>query len=222
MEKYLYLTPDEYEAMVCISGQTPVTCFSKMKYLEIEDRRKRLLTLFNKGFVVNTGEAFVINAEWKDAFACIHSAKSALHITTGNPEVPDLLVYVGKSCVLLENISTKTESNYRLSFWESAALAQMLADSDHFPKIRVEQSEADILRRSDDSVMPEDGAEKIECSITKYANGSEDALFSAGFLKKELLWYVMKNSGDAKSMELADSGTVTGILHQILDVRLPL
>lgn len=222
MEKYLYLTPDEYEAMVCISGQTPVTCFSKMKYLEIEDRRKRLLTLFNKGFVVNTGEAFVINAEWKDAFACIHSAKSALHITTGNPEVPDLLVYVGKSCVLLENISTKTESNYRLSFWESAALAQMLADSDHFPKIRVEQSEADILRRSDDSVMSEDGAEKIECSITKYANGSEDALFSAGFLKKELLWYVMKNSGDAKSMELADSGTVTGILHQILDVRLPL
>jgi hypothetical protein len=116
MEKYLYLTPDEYEAMVCISGQTPVTCFSKMKYLEIEDRRKRLLTLFNKGFVVNTGEAFVINAEWKDAFACIHSAKSALHITAGNPEVPDLLVYVGKSCVLLENISTKTESNYRLSF----------------------------------------------------------------------------------------------------------
>ena len=222
MEKYLYLTPDEYEAMVCISGQTPVTCFSKMKYLEIEDRRKRLLTLFNKGFVVNTGEAFVINAEWKDAFACIHSAKSALHITTGNPEVPDLLVYVGKSCVLLENISTKTESNYRLSFWESAALAQMLADSDHFPKIRVEQSEADILRRSDDSVMPEDGAEKIECSITKYANGSEDALFSAVFLKKELLWYVMKNSGDAKSMELADSGTVTEILHQILDVRLPL
>lgn len=222
MEKYLYLTPDEYEAMVCISGQTPVTCFSKMKYLEIEDRRNRLLTLYNKGFVVNTGEAFVINAEWKDAFACIHSAKSALHITTGNPEVPDLLVYVGKSCVLLENISTKTESNYRLSFWESAALAQMLADSDHFPKIRVEQSEADILRRSDDSVMPEDGAEKIECSITKYANGSEDALFSAGFLKKELLWYVMKNSGDAKSMELADSGTVTGILHQILDVRLPL
>ena len=222
MEKYLYLTPDEYEAMVCISGQTPVTCFSKMKYLEIEDRRKRLLTLFNKGFVVNTGEAFVINAEWKDAFACIHSAKSALHITTGNPEVPDLLVYVGKSCVLLENISTKTESNYRLSFWESADLAQMLADSDHFPKIRVEQSEADILRRSDDSVMPEDGAEKIECSITKYANGSEDALFSAGFLKKELLWYVMKNSGDAKSTELADSGTVTEILHQILDVRLPL
>lgn len=222
MEKYLYLTPDEYEAMVCISGQTPVTCFSKMKYLEIEDRRNRLLTLYNKGFVVNTGEAFVINAEWKDAFACIHSAKSALHITAGNPEVPDLLVYVGKSCVLLENISTKTESNYRLSFWESAALAQMLADSDHFPKIRVEQSEADILRRSDDSVMPEDGAEKIECSITKYANGSEDALFSAGFLKKELLWYVMKNSGDAKSMELADSGTVTGILHQILDVRLPL
>ncbi len=222
MEKYLYLTPDEYEAMVCISGQTPVTCFSKMKYLEIEDRRNRLLTLYNKGFVVNTGEAFVINAEWKDAFACIHTAKSALHITTGNPEVPDLLVYVGKSCVLLENISTKTESNYRLSFWESAALAQMLADSDHFPKIRVEQSEADILRRSDDSVMPEDGAEKIECSITKYANGSEDALFSAGFLKKELLWYVMKNSGDAKSMELADSGTVTGILHQILDVRLPL
>ncbi len=222
MEKYLYLTPDEYEAMVCISGQTPVTCFSKMKYLEIEDRRKRLLTLFNKGFVVNTGEVFVINAEWKDAFACIHSAKSALHITAGNPEVPDLLVYVGKSCVLLENISTKTESNYRLSFWESAALAQMLADSDHFPKIRVEQSEADILRRSDDSVMPEDGAEKIECSITKYANGSEDALFSVGFLKKELLWYVMKNSGDAKSMELADSGTVTGILHQILDVRLPL
>jgi hypothetical protein len=222
MEKYLYLTPDEYEAMVCISGQTPVTCFSKMKYLEIEDRRNRLLTLYNKGFVVNTGEAFVINAEWKDAFACIHSAKSALHITAGNPEVPDLLVYVGKSCVLLENISTKTESNYRLSFWESAALAQMLADSDHFPKISVEQSEADILRRSDDSVMPEDGAEKIECSITKYANGSEDALFSAGFLKKELLWYVMKNSGDAKSMELADSGTVTGILHQILDVRLPL
>lgn len=222
MEKYLYLTPDEYEAMVCISGQTPVTCFSKMKYLEIEDRRNRLLTLYNKGFVVNTGEAFVINAEWKDAFACIHSAKSALHITAGNPEVPDLLVYVGKSCVLLENISTKTESNYRLSFWESAVLAQMLADSDHFPKIRVEQSEADILRRSDDSVMPEDGAEKIECSITKYANGSEDALFSAGFLKKELLWYVMKNSGDAKSMELADSGTVTGILHQILDVRLPL
>lgn len=222
MEKYLYLTPDEYEAMVCISGQTPVTCFSKMKYLEIEDRRNRLLTLYNKGFVVNTGEAFVINAEWKDAFACIHTAKSALHITAGNPEVPDLLVYVGKSCVLLENISTKTESNYRLSFWESAALAQMLADSDHFPKIRVEQSEADILRRSDDSVMPEDGAEKIECSITKYANGSEDALFSAGFLKKELLWYVMKNSGDAKSMELADSGTVTGILHQILDVRLPL
>lgn len=222
MEKYLYLTPDEYEAMVCISGQTPVTCFSKMKYLEIEDRRNRLLTLYNKGFVVNTGEAFVINAEWKDAFACIHTAKSALHITTGNPEVPDLLVYVGKSCVLLENISTKTESNYRLSFWESAALAQMLADSDHFPKIRVEQSEADILRRSDDSVMPEDGAEKIECSITKYANGSEDALFSAGFLKKELLWYVMKNSGDAKSMELADSGTVTEILHQILDVRLPL
>ena len=222
MEKYLYLTPDEYEAMVCISGQTPVTCFSKMKYLEIEDRRNRLLTLYNKGFVVNTGEAFVINAEWKDAFACIHSAKSALHITTGNPEVPDLLVYVGKSCVLLENISTKTESNYRLSFWESAALAQMLADSDHFPKIRVEQSEADILRRSDDSVMPEDGAEKIECSITKYANGSEDALFSAVFLKKELLWYVMKNSGDAKSMELADSGTVTEILHQILDVRLPL
>lgn len=222
MEKYLYLTPDEYEAMVCISGQTPVTCFSKMKYLEIEDRRNRLLTLYNKGFVVNTGEAFVINAEWKDAFACIHSAKSALHITTGNPEVPDLLVYVGKSCVLLENISTKTESNYRLSFWESAALAQMLADSDHFPKIRVEQSEADILRRSDDSVMPEDGAEKIECSITKYANGSEDALFSAGFLKKELLWYVMKNSGDAKSTELADSGTVTEILHQILDVRLPL
>ena len=222
MEKYLYLTPDEYEAMVCISGQTPVTCFSKMKYLEIEDRRNRLLTLYNKGFVVNTGEAFVINAEWKDAFACIHSAKSALHITAGNPEVPDLLVYVGKSCVLLENISTKTESNYRLSFWESAALAQMLADSDHFPKIRVEQSEADILRRSDDSVMPEDGAEKIECSITKYANGSEDALFSAGFLKKELLWYVMKNSGDAKSMELADSGTVTEILHQILDVRLPL
>lgn len=222
MEKYLYLTPDEYEAMVCISGQTPVTCFSKMKYLEIEDRRNRLLTLYNKGFVVNTGEAFVINAEWKDAFACIHTAKSALHITTGNPEVPDLLVYVGKSCVLLENISTKTESNYRLSFWESAALAQMLADSDHFPKIRVEQSEADILRRSDDSVMPEDGAEKIECSITKYANGSEDALFSAGFLKKELLWYVMKNSGDAKSTELADSGTVTEILHQILDVRLPL
>ena len=222
MEKYLYLTPDEYEAMVCISGQTPVTCFSKMKYLEIEDRRNRLLTLYNKGFVVNTGEAFVINAEWKDAFACIHSAKSALHITAGNPEVPDLLVYVGKSCVLLENISTKTESNYRLSFWESAALAQMLADSDHFPKIRVEQSEADILRRSDDSVIPEDGAEKIECSITKYANGSEDALFSAGFLKKELLWYVMKNSGDAKSMELADSGTVTEILHQILDVRLPL
>lgn len=222
MEKYLYLTPDEYEAMVCISGQTPVTCFSKMNNLEIEDRRKRLLTLFNKGFVVNTGEAFVINAEWKDAFACIHSAKSALHITAGNPEVPDLLVYVGKSCVLLENISTKTESNYRLSFWESAALAQMLADSDHFPKIRVEQSEADILRRSDDSVMPEDGAEKIECSITKYANGSEDALFSAGFLKKELLWYVMKNSGDAKSTELADSGTVTEILHQILDVRLPL
>jgi hypothetical protein len=222
MEKYLYLTPDEYEAMVCISGQTPVTCFSKMKYLEIEDRRNRLLTLYNKGFVVNTGEAFVINAEWKDAFACIHSAKSALHITAGNPEVPDLIVYVGKSCVLLENISTKTESNYRLSFWESAALAQMLADSDHFPKIRVEQSEADILRRSDDSVMPEDGAEKIECSITKYANGSEDALFSAGFLKKELLWYVMKNSGDAKSMKLADSGTVTGILHQILDVRLPL
>ena len=222
MEKYLYLTPDEYEAMVCISGQTPVTCFSKMKYLEIEDRRNRLLTLYNKGFVVNTGEAFVINAEWKDAFACIHTAKSALHITTGNPEVPDLLVYVGKSCVLLENISTKTESNYRLSFWEPAALAQMLADSDQFPKIRVEQSEADILRRSDDSVMPEDGAEKIECSITKYANGSEDALFSAGFLKKELLWYVMKNSGDAKSMELADSGTVTGILHQILDVRLPL
>ena len=222
MEKYLYLTPDEYEAMVCISGQTPVTCFSKMKYLEIEDRRNRLLTLYNKGFVVNTGEAFVINAEWKDAFACIHSAKSALHITAGNPEVPDLLVYVGKSCVLLENISTKTESNYRLSFWESAALAQMLADSDHFPKIRVEQSEADILRRSDDSVMPEDGAEKIECSITKYANGSEDALFSAGFLKKELLWYVMKKSGDAKSMELADSGTVTEILHQILDVRLPL
>ena len=222
MEKYLYLTPDEYEAMVCISGQTPVTCFSKMKYLEIEDRRNRLLTLYNKGFVVNTGEAFVINAEWKDAFACIHSAKSALHITTGNPEVPDLLVYVGKSCVLLENISTKTESNYRLSFWESADLAQMLADSDHFPKIRVEQSEADILRRSDDSVMPEDGAEKIECSITKYANGSEDALFSAGFLKKELLWYVMKNSGDAKSTELADSGTVTEILHQILDVRLPL
>lgn len=222
MEKYLYLTPDEYEAMVCISGQTPVTCFSKMNNLEIEDRRKRLLTLFNKGFVVNTGEAFVINAEWKDAFACIHTAKSALHITTGNPEVPDLLVYVGKSCVLLENISTKTESNYRLSFWESAALAQMLADSDHFPKIRVEQSEADILRRSDDSVMPEDGAEKIECSITKYANGSEDALFSAGFLKKELLWYVMKNSGDAKSTELADSGTVTEILHQILDVRLPL
>lgn len=222
MEKYLYLTPDEYEAMVCISGQTPVTCFSKMKYLEIEDRRNRLLTLYNKGFVVNTGEAFVINAEWKDAFACIHSAKSALHITAGNPEVPDLLVYVGKSCVLLENISTKTESNYRLSFWESAALAQMLADSDHFPKIRVEQSEADILRRSDDSVMPEDGAEKIECSITKYANGSEDALFSAGFLKKELLWYVMKNSGDAKSTELADSGTVTEILHQILDVRLPL
>ena len=222
MEKYLYLTPDEYEAMVCISGQTPVTCFSKMKYLEIEDRRNRLLTLYNKGFVVNTGEGFVINAEWKDAFACIHTAKSALHITAGNPEVPDLLVYVGKSCVLLENISTKTESNYRLSFWESAALAQMLADSDHFPKIRVEQSEADILRRSDDSVMPEDGAEKIECSITKYANGSEDALFSAGFLKKELLWYVMKNSGDAKSMELADSGTVTGILHQILDVRLPL
>lgn len=222
MEKYLYLTPDEYEAMVCISGQTPVTCFSKMNNLEIEDRRKRLLTLFNKGFVVNTGEAFVINAEWKDAFACIHSAKSALHITAGNPEVPDLLVYVGKSCVLLENISTKTESNYRLSFWESAVLAQMLADSDHFPKIRVEQSEADILRRSDDSVMPEDGAEKIECSITKYANGSEDALYSARFLKKELLWYVMKNSGDAKSMELADSGTVTGILHQILDVRLPL
>lgn len=222
MEKYLYLTPDEYEAMVCISGQTPVTCFSKMKYLEIEDRRNRLLTLYNKGFVVNTGEAFVINAEWKDAFACIHTAKSALHITTGNPEVPDLLVYVGKSCVLLENISTKTESNYRLSFWESAALAQMLADSDHFPKIRVEQSEADILRRSDDSGMPEDGAEKFECSITKYANGSEDALFSAGFLKKELLWYVMKNSGDAKSMELADCGTVTGILHQILDVRLPL
>ena len=222
MEKYLYLTPDEYEAMVCISGQTPVTCFSKMKYLEIEDRRNRLLTLYNKGFVVNTGEAFVINAEWKDAFACIHTAKSALHITTGNPEVPDLLVYVGKSCVLLENISTKTESNYRLSFWESAVLAQMLADSDHFPKIRVEQSEADILRRSDDSVMPEDGAEKIECSITKYANGSEDALFSAGFLKKELLWYVMKNSGDAKSTELADSGTVTEILHQILDVRLPL
>lgn len=222
MEKYLYLTPDEYEAMVCISGQTPVTCFSKMKYLEIEDRRNRLLILYNKGFVVNTGEAFVINAEWKDAFACIHTAKSALHITAGNPEVPDLLVYVGKSCVLLENISTKTESNYRLSFWESAALAQMLADSDHFPKIRVEQSEADILRRSDDSVMPEDGAEKIECSITKYANGSEDALFSAGFLKKELLWYVMKNSGDAKSTELADSGTVTGILHQILDVRLPL
>ena len=222
MEKYLYLTPDEYEAMVCISGQTPVTCFSKMKYLEIEDRRNRLLTLYNKGFVVNTGEAFVINAEWKDAFACIHTAKSALHITAGNPEVPDLLVYVGKSCVLLENISTKTESNYRLSFWEPAALAQMLADSDHFPKIRVEQSEADILRRSDDSVMPEDRAEKIECSITKYANGSEDALFSAGFLKKELLWYVMKNSGDAKSMELADSGTVTGILHQILDVRLPL
>ena len=222
MEKYLYLTPDEYEAMVCISGQTPVTCFSKMKYLEIEDRRNRLLTLYNKGFVVNTGEAFVINAEWKDAFACIHSAKSALHITAGNPEVPDLLVYVGKSCVLLENISTKTESNYRLSFWESAALAQMLADSDHFPKIRVEQSEADILRRSDDSVMPEDGAEKIECSITKYANGSEDALFSAGFIKKELLWYVMKNSGDAKSTELADSGTVTEILHQILDVRLPL
>lgn len=222
MEKYLYLTPDEYEAMVCISGQTPVTCFSKMKYLEIEDRRNRLLTLYNKGFVVNTGEAFVINAEWKDAFACIHTAKSALHITTGNPEVPDLLVYVGKSCVLLENISTKTESNYRLSFWESADLAQMLADSDHFPKIRVEQSEADILRRSDDSVMPEDGAEKIECSITKYANGSEDALFSAGFLKKELLWYVMKNSGDAKSTELADSGTVTEILHQILDVRLPL
>ena len=96
MEKYLYLTPDEYEAMVCISGQTPVTCFSKMKYLEIEDRRNRLLTLYNKGFVVNTGEAFVINAEWKDAFACIHSAKSALHITAGNPEVPDLLVYVGK------------------------------------------------------------------------------------------------------------------------------
>ena len=222
MEKYLYLTPDEYEAMVCISGQTPVTCFSKMKYLEIEDRRNRLLTLYNKGFVVNTGEAFVINAEWKDAFACIHTAKSALHITAGNPEVPDLLVYVGKSCVLLENISTKTESNYRLSFWEPAALAQMLADSDHFPKIRVEQSEADILRRSDDSVMPEDGAEKIECSITKYANGSEDALFSAGFLKKELLWYVMKNSGDAKSMELADSGTVTGILQQLLDVRLPL
>ena len=222
MEKYLYLTPDEYEAMVCISGQTPVTCFSKMKYLEIEDRRNRLLTLYNKGFVVNTGEAFVINAEWKDAFACIHTAKSALHITTGNPEVPDLLVYVGKSCVLLENISTKTESNYRLSFWESAALAQMLADSDHFPKIRVEQSEADILRRSDDSVMPEDGAEKFECSITKYANGSEDALYSARFLKKELLWYVMKNSGDAKSMELADSGTVTEILHQILDVRLPL
>lgn len=222
MEKYLYLTPDEYEAMVCISGQTPVTCFSKMKYLEIEDRRNRLLTLYNKGFVVNTGEAFVINAEWKDAFACIHTAKSALHITTGNPEVPDLLVYVGKSCVLLENISTKTESNYRLSFWESAALAQMLADSDHFPKIRVEQSEADILRRSDDSGMPEDGAEKFECSITKYANGSEDALFSAGFLKKELLWYVMKNSGDAKSTELADSGTVTEILHQILDVRLPL
>lgn len=222
MEKYLYLTPDEYEAMVCISGQTPVTCFSKMKYLEIEDRRNRLLTLYNKGFVVNTGEAFVINAEWKDAFACIHTAKSALHITAGNPEVPDLLVYVGKSCVLLENISTKTESNYRLSFWEPADLAQMLADSDHFPKIRVEQSEADILRRSDDSVIPEDGAEKIECSITKYANGSEDALFSAGFLKKELLWYVMKNSGDAKSVELADSGTVTGILHQILDVRLPL
>ena len=222
MEKYLYLTPDEYEAMVCISGQTPVTCFSKMKYLEIEDRRNRLLTLYNKGFVVNTGEAFVINAEWKDAFACIHTAKSALHITAGNPEVPDLLVYVGKSCVLLENISTKTESNYRLSFWKPADLAQMLADSDQFPKIRVEQSEADILRRSDDSVIPEDGAEKIECSITKYANGSEDALFSAGFLKKELLWYVMKNSGDAKSMELADSGTVTGILHQILDVRLPL
>lgn len=222
MEKYLYLTPDEYEAMVCISGQTPVTCFSKMKYLEIEDRRNRLLTLYNKGFVVNTGEAFVINAEWKDAFACIHTAKSALHITAGNPEVPDLLVYVGKSSVLLENISTKTESNYRLSFWEPAALTQMLADSDHFPKIRVEQSEADILRRSDDSGMPEDGAEKIECSITKYANGSEDALYSARFLKKELLWYVMKNSGDAKSMELADSGTVTGILHQILDVRLPL
>lgn len=222
MEKYLYLTPDEYEAMVCISGQTPVTCFSKMKYLEIEDRRNRLLTLYNKGFVVNTGEAFVINAEWKDAFACIHTAKSALHITAGNPEVPDLLVYVGKSCVLLENISTKTESNYRLSFWEPADLAQMLTDSDQFPKIRVEQSEADILRRSDDSGMPEDGAEKFECSITKYANGSEDALYSARFLKKELLWYVMKNSGDAKSMELADSGTVTGILHQILDVRLPL
>ena len=222
MEKYLYLTPDEYEAMVCISGQTPVTCFSKMKYLEIEDRRNRLLTLYNKGFVVNTGEAFVINAEWKDAFACIHTAKSALHITTGNPEVPDLLVYVGKSCVLLENISTKTEPNYRLSFWEPADLALMLADSDQFPKIRVDQSEADILKRSDDSVMPEDGAEKIECSITKYANGSEDALYSARFLKKELLWYVMKNSGDAKSTELADSGTVTEILHQILDVRLPL
>ena len=222
MEKYLYLTPDEYEAMVCISGQTPVTCFSKMKYLEIEDRRNRLLTLYNKGFVVNTGEAFVINAEWKDAFACIHSAKSALHITTGNPEVPDLLVYVGKSCVLLENISTKTESNYRLSLWEPAHLAQMLADCDQFPKIRVEQSEADILRKSDDPYISEDETEIVECSIKKYLNGSEDALYSARFLKKELLWYVMKNSGDAKSMELADSGTVTGILQQLLDIRLPL
>lgn len=222
MEKYLYLTPDEYEAMVCISGQTPVTGFSKMKYPEIEERRKRLLKLFNKGFIVNTGESFAINSEWKDAFASIHSAKSTLHITAKNPEVPDLLVYVGKSCVLLENISTKTESNYRLSVWEPADLLQMLTDCVQFPRIRVELDEAEILRRADIPGGPEEGMNKVECSITKYPNGSEEALFSACFLKKDALWYVMKNSDDAKQLEMADSGTVTKILRWLLEVRLPM
>lgn len=219
MEKYLYLTPDEYEAMVCISGRTPVTGFSKMKYLEIGERRKQLLKLFNKGFVVNAGESFVVSSEWKDAFACIHSAKTVLYLTARKSEAPDLLVYVGKNCVLLENISTKAEFIYRISLWEPVNLVEMLTESVLFPRIKMEQDKAEILKRSENSDVPVEGTENIEYSITQYPNGSEEVLFSASFFRLEALWYILNNSVDAKRMEMADSRTVTEILQLLLDVN---
>ena len=222
MEKYLYLTKQEYAVLLHLTGKKPVTGFSIDFFEDTLKKRQLLFDLYRRGIIISTGDRFEVSEEWKAVFESVHTAEYVMWLSFEDKEKQDMLFYLcGRQAVCMENLSGpqdgRTGGRYRITMQDTSALRAGLTEGGFFPHIRVNREDGELLDRMLGAEDDQD-SERI-CSVCFYRNGEPRWTERVTVEKDRFLYFVRTESALGTERRRAGRDEFERILERYFELR---
>lgn len=218
MEKYLYLTSNEYAVLLHLTGSKTVTGFSIEFPEDVLVKRKLLFDMYRKGIVFNNGNGFSVSEEWQEVFGTIMRAQNVLWISFAEAEKPDILFYLcGEYAVRVENLTDAGHDLYRVSMRRAGDWQSELAEGELFPAVRTQQTAGELM----DSRLgvPDDGEAETIVTFALCRNGTGEVVERATLEKDHLIYYMKYEAEERSVRRRAHKNEIAETLGRYLGVK---